>query len=382
MNDENKENKTSTYQIPGVIIPEQVTDSGTILGTNNSRDQQPTTNTVTAEQKESEPKSIYQMPGIVIPSQQTDSGKVEAINNVTEKDIPKPMEKIKLDTTTPTILPGMPEPPKIEHPKKAKTKPKKPQKEGNAKVGCLSIMVIVLVIAVLYLAYSAYLKPTNKTSQDDNQLRKQIFNKEGYIINELYSWIETSGCNSRNNIFYNDLLTVSVTDLKDEDKNYLAYRVLKQNDFSKKYCSNYSPALNKNDKEQKWYCGEDYLYKNITTKYDDSADFTYVVSSDKLKSQVEKMFGKGEYRAKTFTTSVNNRYLYDSNTDSYILQSTYAEDTCNNYTNKLISVSEEDNSITLQVKVTNKNTNNEINYNYKFIKSENGNYYFQELSKS
>lgn len=381
MNDENKENKTSSYQIPGVIIPKQVTDSGTILGTNNSDNQLSTAQKPPVIPNQSESQSIYQMQGIVIPSQQTDGGKVDAINNVTEQDIPKPMEKIKLDTTTPTILPGMPEPPKQEPPKKENTKPKKPKKEGNAKIGCLSIVVIILVIAVLYLAYIAYLKTSTTTSQGETALRNQVFNKNSYIIRELYSWVNTSGCNSRNNIFYNEASVVNATDLKEEDKNYLAYRVLKQNDFSKKYCSNYSIALNKNDSEQKWYCGEDYLYKNTTTKYDDSLDLTYILSADKLKEQVEKMFGQGEYKSKTFTIGVNNRYVYDKNTESYILQSTDGKDTCSNYTNSLTSVTEDNTSITLHVKVINKNTNNEIKYNYKFIKSDNGNYYFEELSK-
>lgn len=381
MNDENKENKSAAYQIPGVIIPEQITDSGTTIGTTDSELKQSIDQNKTVVSNQSKYQSIYQMPGIIIPNQQTDGGKIDAINNVRENDIPKPLEKIKLDTTTPTILPGMPEPPKQELPKKGNTKPQKPKKEGNAKVGCLSIVIIILGIGVLYLAYNTYLKPSTTTYEKDRNLINQVFNKNGYIVGELYSWVNTSGCNSRNNIFYNEASIVNATDLKEEDKNYLAYRVLKQNDFSKKYCSNYPVALNKNDSNQKWYCGEDYLYKNATTKYDDSLDLTYIIPEDKLKEQVEKMFGQGEYKPKTFTIGVNNRYLYDKNTESYILQSTDGEDTCSNYTNSLTSVTEDNTSITLHVKVINKNTNNEIKYNYKFLKSDDGNYYFEELSK-
>ena len=78
----------------------------------------------------------------------------------------------------------------------------------------------------------------------------------------------------------------------------------------KKNCSNYPTSLHINDKDKKWYCGEDYLFKSTTT-YSDSDDLTYIINGDDLKKQTEKIFGKGEYQPLTFTTGISNRYLYD-----------------------------------------------------------------------
>ena len=63
----------------------------------------------------------------------------------------------------------------------------------------------------------------------------------------------------------------------------------------KKNCSNYPTSLHINDKDKKWYCGEDYLFKSTTT-YSDSDDLTYIINGDDLKKQTEKIFGKGEYQ--------------------------------------------------------------------------------------
>ena len=148
----------------------------------------------------------------------------------------------------------------------------------------------------------------------------------------------------------------------------------------KKNCSNYPTSLHINDKDKKWYCGEDYLFKSTTT-YSDSDDLTYIINGDDLKKQTEKIFGKGEYQPLTFTTGISNRYLYDQTTDAYILQSADGEDTCDNYTTTLTSVDNDDAGVTLHVKIVNGTTKNEVMYHYKFMKTDDGNYYFQELTK-
>ncbi len=63
------------------------------------------------------------------------------------------------------------------------------------------------------------------------------------------------------------------------------------------------------------------------------------------------------------------------------LQSADGEDTCDNYTTTLTSVDNDDTSVTLHVKIVNGTTKNEVMYHYKFMKTDDGNYYFQELTK-
>ena len=72
--------ETSTYQIPGVIIPDQVTDSGEHLSTQPVQETQPIPEKETPPQQET---TVYQIPGVIIPEQTTDNGKIETVNNVT-----------------------------------------------------------------------------------------------------------------------------------------------------------------------------------------------------------------------------------------------------------------------------------------------------------
>lgn len=360
--DEKKEEQSSIYNIPGVIIPKQVTDSGVVLGTDNTEE---TLADVPSETTKTDSAT----------TNQNDSQTNNDTSNNNQTSNPD-----KVDIKTPPILPGMPAPQKEEEPPKG-VKVKKKKAEGNAKIGCLSLLVIVLLGVVLYFVYITYINPPKVSSKDKEDLQKQVFNKESYIVNELFNFVNTTGCNSRNNIIYNDKQTVSITDLTQEDKNYLAYRSLKQNVFSKKYCKNYASALNSKSKEKEWYCGDNYLYSTDQNNYDDSNDLTLIFSKNELQKQVEKMFGEGEYADKTFKIDESSRYLFDKTTENYILQTKYGTDECTNYTNTLGSVTNDDNNIILNVKVTNEKTENQIVYHYRFVKTENGNYYFQEVTK-
>ena len=384
MGDNNNKKDELPYQIPGVIIPEQVTDSGKVVGTSDTKD---TLKDIKNNSEESN-QSIYETPGIIIPSQNVNGKVIPKKTNVSEDPIKEDQKKPLVDYKTPPILPGMPpEKPQIEREKLPEqkieptpisdSKPKK-EKKSNHKISLF--IIIILLAGLLYLVYKTYLNPEIKTPKSDSELNKQVFNKSGYLVQELYSWINLTGCNSRNDIFYNDQRVVASSSLKTEDKNYLAYRMLKHQQLMKKNCSNYPTSLHINDKDKKWYCGEDYLFKSTTT-YSDSDDLTYIINGDDLKKQTEKMFGKGEYQPLTFTTGINNRYLYDQTTDAYILQSADGEDTCDNYTTTLTSVDNDDTSVTLHVKIVNGTTKNEVMYHYKFMKTDDGNYYFQELTK-
>lgn len=384
MDENNNKKDELSYQIPGVIIPEQVTDSGKVVGTSDTKD---TLNDIKNNSEESN-QSIYDTPGIIIPSQNVNGVVIPQKTNMSESTIKEAQDKSIVDYKTPPILPGMP-PEKPQMEKETSTEQKigdtpinnsklKKEKKDHHRISLF--IIIVLLAGLLYLVYKTYLNSEINTPKSDSELNKQVFNKNGYLVQELYSWINLNGCNSRNEIFYNNERTVASSSLKIEDKNYLAYRILKHQQLMKKNCSNYPTSLHVNDKDKKWYCGEDYLSKNITI-YSDDDDLTYIINGDDLKKQTEKMFGKGEYQPLTFTTGINNRYLYDQTTDSYILQSTDGEDTCDNYTTALTSVDNNDASVTLHVKIVNETTKNEIMYHYKFMKTDDGNYYFQELTK-
>ncbi|MBR4619220.1 MAG: hypothetical protein IKO49_07945 [Bacilli bacterium] len=369
MNEEEKKNE-SIYSIPGVIIPEQTTDSGVVIKTDNS-------NTVEEKkeenQEEEKKESVYSIPGVIIPEQTTDSGKVEQINNVTPENVYKAFEKEVVDTSTIPIMPGMmPEEKNVEN--KQVDKPKKVKREGNAKVGMLEVLVIVLTIAVFYFVFITYINPPKLSSDDYIAMNKQVFNKKGYVISELYDWVNVSGCNGLNEAIYNSLDVVKVGDLKDEEKLYFAYLQIKNKDILENNCSSYSNVIHSNNINQSWYCGESF-------GVDDTNAVTSTIDSKILKKQVLKMFGPGEYRAKTFNISDGSRYFYDSSSDLYILQTSDINTTCSNISTKLNSVENYSGQVIINVSVKFGNNSEEIR-KVRFLKSSDGNYYFDQVSKS
>lgn len=373
-NENNSEPKeTSVYEIPGVIIPDQVTDSGKHLGQNTS--------TITPEVKEEKKEEvnqggIYSIPGVIIPQQTTENGTIAEINNVTEENIYKEPEKEIINTDEKPIMPGMMPEKKKEEPKVEKNK--KVQKEGNAKLGCLYLVIIGLVLAVLYLAYKAFLNPNTVVSDDVKSINNRIYNKESLIIEELYSRVNLSGCNNLYYNFYNpEVDTISRTDLSDEFKLYMAYLQLKNTEIKEESCANYTNALNKNDKEKKWYCGRSYLESNAV-EYNDNKDKTTAIDEKTLKKQVEKMFGKGEYKKKSFGINSDSRYYYDSSSEKYILQTKTETTECKEFKTKLTGVEVGQIELALKIRLT--VDGKEMDKIVIFKIADNGNYYFDRIA--
>jgi len=380
MNEENKNknneqtNENSVYQIPGVIIPNQVTDSGNYISQNKEENKE--IKEVQEENKEEKSEGgIYTIPGVIIPEQTTENGTIKEINNVTEDNIYKEPEKEIINTTEKPIMPGMMAEKKVEEKKEV---PKKVKKEGNAKLGCLYLIIIALLFITLFLAYKAFLNPRVKVSDDVKSLNEKIYNKEGLVVEELYSRINLSGCNNIYYNFYNpEVSSITRTDLSDEFKLYMAYLQLKNTDIKEVLCANNTVALNKNDKEKVWYCGRNYLESNSNI-YDDSKDKTYAIDGKILKKQVEKMFGKGEYKKKSFGINTDLRYYYDSSSEKYIMQSKTEAVECKEFKTKLINVQNGNSEILLKVRLT--IDKKEMNKNVIFVKTETGNYYFDRIT--
>ena len=377
MNEENKNNEqineNSIYQIPGVIIPDQVTDSGNHISQNIEEKKEE----VKEEKKEEKSEGgIYTIPGVIIPEQTTENGTIKEINNVTEENIYKEPEKEIINTDEKPLMPGMMPEKKVEE-KKIEV-PKKVKKEGNAKLGCLYLIILCLVGVTLFLAYKAFLNPTVKVSDDVKSLNQKVYNKEGLVIDELYSRINLSGCN---NIYYNlynpEVESITRADLSDEFKLYMAYLQLKSQDIKEASCANNPVATHKNDKEKKWYCGRNYLESNSTT-YDDSKDKTTTIDGKVLKKEVEKIFGKGEYKKKSFGINTDSRYYYDSSSEKYIIQSKTESVECKEFKTKLIDVQNGNNEILLKIRLT--IDRKEMDKNVIFVKTETGNYYFDRIT--
>ena len=403
--DKKEENERIEYSIPGVIIPAQRTDSGIIGGdissnndTNNAQlasseisnvDSTQANTTVNVNSNQVSINNNSQVASIVSSNESIANSSNIAGNNmnvaqnvvvsnivpdansnsVNNSGYPNNINQ-QIQTQTVNAIPSV-----VTQPPK---KNKKQKKGGNSPL--LILLVVILLGAVGYFVYNDYIAPKEVIDPVKELERKRSVNINSLLVQQLYSYVDLDGCGDQINFFYGTGEPVELKNLTNEQKNYLAYRQLLNKDIKKENCSNYSKALHRNDKMSLWYCGEEYLNSN-SDNFDDSKSITNVISEDILKSQVEKMFGKGNYKAVTFTTSTSFRYLYDQTTASYIYQTFYGGDSCKGYTNKLDSAYRKGDDITIVVKVVNNERKNITMFYYTFRESDDGNYYFSNLVK-
>lgn len=399
--DKKEENERIEYNIPGVIIPAQKTDSGMIGGSNSSIN---TVNNVVPNSSENIQNSTSvsgitaqvsinndsQVASVVTNINQSDAN----LSNVVDSSI-NPAQNINQSVISTNIISNNSQYPNntgsqlqtqnmvipsntgVQNNTNDK-KMKKKKKNGNSPI--LILIIIILLGVIAYFVYNDYFAPKEEVDPIKELERKRSININSLLVQQLYSYVNLDGCGNQINFFYGSGAPVELKDLTPEQKIYLAYRQLLNKDIRKEYCSTYSKALHKNDKMGIWYCGEEYLNSKSET-FNDEKSLTYIIDGDVLKRQVEKMFGKGSYKATTFTTASSLRYLYDQSTSSYIYQTFYGGDSCKGYTNKLDSAYRKGNDVTIVVKVVNNEKKNITMFYYTFRESDDGNYYFSNLIK-
>lgn len=405
---DNGSNTSLSYSIPGAIIPNQTTDSGSVIQNGSLQDT----------------SSSYSIPGAVIPNQTTDSGNViqtVSSSSVTpsstvissqvgsqmgisqiktetvlgEQNITQINSTVSLDSVSNQSLNQINNintndtPVSKKESRRDKKRRKKQEKKNNgggggatAVTGLLFFLVLVLGLLLGYFIYNDYFKKKEIIDPVKEWQKYRTVNVDSLVVKELYSYVDLYGCDEQINFFYDDRTTVNASDLSFDQKNYLAYNQLKHSSLDKKSCSTYSFALHKNDSDGVWYCGDEYASSNTTNNYNDERALAYVISGDKIKEMVEKIFGPTSYKAATFKIGSSSRYLYDSKTDSYVFQSYYGGVSCAGYKNQLSSASQEGDILTITVVVTNKLSNTMMKYNYNFKETSNGNYYFVSLNKT
>ncbi len=367
--DNKDEKQKTTYNIPGVIIPAQTTENGQVLESSmintNKEINQNLTNTSNVSAT-----SVAPMPNMthVVNTNQTPSVPIE------QQVIP-PVGIINPPTSSSNIAN---QPTQLENSKSKKEKQKSPKSNKN---NTLYILIIILLGGIAgYMTYQNYFTPKVEVDPVKEWQRKRTVNTNSLVVQELYNYVNLDGCDNQINFFYGESQNVKVTDLSDENRNYLAYRQLKYNELEQKNCSNYPNALHRNDQVALWYCGAGILTSG-NNNFNDEMAITSVISEDSIKDQANKMFGEETYKAKTFAIGNSERYLYDSKLSAYIHQSFYGENSCKGYSNKLDKAYQEGDDLTIVVKVTNNENKSLQMFYYTFTESDDGNYYFKELNK-
>ena len=337
MDNENKNNEenVTTINIPGVIVPEQQTENGQVIKSNNVVNN-PTVNNV------SNPTSTTNN---VVSNPVENTEKVNSTTN------------LEVNTSPVTSLSSERV---VDAPKKSKN--------------TIYIVIIVLLVAISgVLGYFLFSEYQNKVDPVEAWQKKRNLNKNSLVASTLFQYVNLTGCYEQIRFFYDDTEKVTLADLDSATLNYLAYLQLKYSDIETKNCSSYQSALNQSDADIVWYCGD--------VNSSDVNSSTKVILEDNLEKQVTKMFGEGSYKAESFSIGNGIRYLYDSKTSSYILQS-YNDNgsSCEVFSNTLSFVYQEGDNLTLTVKVKDKNKKIRMFY-YTFVESDDGNYYFSSLSK-
>lgn len=403
-NNENNENNQNQniINIPGVIIPPQKTENGVVISSTVDDTKETigvenisTSNDVTTQTPVSAPVQTTQMP------QQTQ----EAANSVTNVNNPASLipngnlaptdptqtaNKINayastnstpqpINTQLPINDASLPKVETTELDKKGrpikKKKDKKKKSAGTIVVNSGLVGVIVLLLMGLgYFVYNDYFKPKPKVDPVKEYSRKRTYNINSYIVKELFDFVNLKGCGDQINFFYSgDNIKIKASDLTQENKNYLAYRMLKYSSFEKKNCTTYENAMHASNPLGLWYCGN----------YDETGkeDETTVFSEADLKDEVERMFGDGSYKAVSFATNASARYMYNEKNENYVYQSFSGDNSCTPHTNTLTDAYGEGDNVTIVVKVINNENKNETLFYYTFTESDDGNYYFNNLTK-
>lgn len=395
---DNTSSSSAGYSIPGAIIPSQVADSGNVIQTSSSQADitsvkpSQVTNDVNVVQNG---LIVSTVPSSTIVSQQgseqSKEGEIKIETVLGEQNINQlngtisASEPITYQNTVSNGTSNIGETPVS---KKARKKKKNKNNDNNgsgatAVTGLLFFLVLAFGGGLGYFIYNDYFKAKEVIDPVKEWQKKRTVNVESLVVKELYSYVDLHGCDEQINFFYDDSRTVvNASDLSKDQKNYLAYNQLKHSSLDKKACSTYSVSLHKNDKDNVWYCGDEYASDNTTNNYNDEGALTYVISGDKVKNMVERIFGPASYKASTFKIGSSSRYLYDNKTDSYIFQSYYGGSSCVGYSNKLSGATQKGDILTINVVVTNKVSNSMMKYNYNFKETSNGNYYFVSLQKT
>ena len=393
-NDNNKTNNTNNenqtiINIPGVIIPPQKTENGTVISSTvddrNEVQKEKDASTVNSAVPNSNPAPRPEdlIPsGDMAPVDPTKKGILNASSvnttNASSNVSSNNANSVNASTTPLGTLPindsSLPPVTTTELDKHGKPiKKKKKKSVGTIMVNSSLVGIIVLLLmAIGYFVYNDYLKPKPKVDLVKEYQRKRIVNKNSYIVNMLYDFVNLDGCGEQISFFYGSNNSVNLSNLTDENKNYLAYRMLLNKSFSTKNCATYPKALHSNNPLGLWYCGS----------YDETGkeEETRVFSSKDLKNIVERMFGDGTYKAKSFSVSASARFMYNETNDNYVYQTFNGDNRCTPHTNTLVSASMQGDNLTIVVKVTNNENKNESLFHYTFTETDDGNYYFNNLT--
>ncbi len=348
MNNDDK-NKV-TMNIPGVIIPPQQTENGTVVSSGvQSRviNQQNVNNQV--------PNNTQS--NTTVSSNNTQVVQPNSVNNVTTSNVVPQSNNVV--------------PPSVNN--NINQKQKKAKNNGGSNL--LTILLLLIFMGTTF--YLLYDKFFNKEEVDPvkEYARRKTVNKTSLVVQTLYDYINLDGCYDQISFLYDTKEVVTLSDLTHENKNYLAYLQLKNKHINAKNCASFPDALHSNDVAGLWYCGEN-------NNSDDTNNTTFVINEEELKNQVIKMFGSGSYKNADFQVGNGARYLYLDKNSSYAYQTFYDNTSkCNTYENSLQKVYQQGNNLTLVVRVTNKENKKMRVFSYVFTESDDGAYYFSKLIK-
>ncbi len=354
----NDSEKREIYNIPGVVIPPQKSDNGVIIESSNSINSDVNNIDIPSEVINNIPSNENIS---VVPST---TENIENNVNITNNSL------VTDNVNSPvTVTPIKEEKTPINNTNIQNNNNNKPKKNLST---IYLLIIIVLVFTLIFIIYNNYQKEKNTVDPRILLQRTRIVDNNSLVAQRLFDFVNLDGCSSLTDSLVGTLETTKSEDLSPETKNFLAYRLLKKSSFSNASCSSYPNSLHKNDFDNIWYCG--------STDYNSNEENTEVFSSDDLSLIVNSLFGDGVYKATSFNVNKTDRFMYNSENENYIYQSYTGNNSCKPLKNTLYKVTMTGDILTLSIKVEN-SRKNQFLFNYNFIESDNGNYYFRDVVK-
>lgn len=257
------------------------------------------------------------------------------------------------------------------------------KKKSMVPMSLFVIAIILFTVVLGAVLYKDYLgKGSNdiiNTPKEENKTEEQeeieTLDINNLTVQKLYSYMKMRGYGDYNT-YLKGKTKITTNDLSAGAKLYFGYRLINSMQQEKVACSDFKEALQKNNKDSAFFCGEE-----------DNEYSTTLIEAKYMKMHVEEIYGPNTYEAVTFDITPGFgtvQYYYLRDKDVYLLRSINGGGSGPEVTQELLSAEKNKDSIILKTKfIIGQDTGDSIteNWDYTYKLNKDGNYYFESIEK-
>lgn len=271
-------------------------------------------------------------------------------------------------------------------------------KDWTLKWWYVGVIILIICGAGLFIYQSYVVKDDKKTeptptstSTPSSTTGPETLKLSSNLVQDLYRKFNSNDAKIQG-LFLDDISnnvkSVMANDIIPEVKAYIAYRMLDKSEITSIACSNHPSVLAYGNVSAKdgFVCGnikdaakdEGYIEPGYTD-FDDRNSYTTEIKEEHLKKTWENIFGPGTYQrtASFITLMTNEKYVFDTTSNTYVYTTTYSGGTFVPNKATLISAIKFENKIELIEQVT-KQDNISVQLKHTFVLNSDGNYYYSK----